>query len=119
MFELGQGTPAPAADDLIMDVSEADFMDKVVQASMTTPVIVDFWAPWCGPCRMMAPEFGKAAAELKGAARLVKLNTEDHPQAGQTYGIRGIPTMIRFQNGREARRQSGAMRSDAIVAWAR
>lgn len=83
------------------------------------PLVVDFWAPWCGPCRMMAPEFGKAAAELKGAARLVKLNTEDHPQAGQTYGIRGIPTMIRFENGREARRQSGAMRADAIVAWAR
>lgn len=81
------------------------------------PLVVDFWAPWCGPCRMMAPEFSKAADALKGRARLVKLNTEDHPQAGATYGIRGIPTMIRFAGGREAARQSGAMQASAISKW--
>ena len=81
------------------------------------PLVVDFWAPWCGPCRSMAPEFSKAAQELGGKARLVKLNTEDHPQAGQAYGIRGIPTMAGFRGGRERTRQSGAMPAASIVTW--
>jgi len=81
------------------------------------PLLVDFWAPWCGPCRMMAPEFSKAAQELAGQARLVKLNTEDHPKAGAAYGIRGIPTMAGFAGGREKARQSGAMPAAQIVNW--
>lgn len=81
------------------------------------PLVVDFWAPWCGPCKMMAPEFSKAAATLKGQARLVKLNTEDHGEAGAKYQIRGIPTMVAYQGGRESRRQSGAMREAQIVEW--
>lgn len=81
------------------------------------PLVADFWAPWCGPCRMMAPEFSKAAARLDGQARLVKLNTEDHQAAGAKYNIRGIPTMVAFTGGREARRQSGAMSEAQIVGW--
>lgn len=83
------------------------------------PLVVDFWAPWCGPCKMMAPEFAKAAKTLFGDARLVKLNTQDHQSTGARYGIRGIPTMVAFQNGREVKRQSGAMRSGQIVNWVR
>ncbi|MGE4327601.1 MAG: thioredoxin TrxC [Pseudodonghicola sp.] len=81
------------------------------------PLVADFWAPWCGPCRMMAPEFTKAAATLQGKVRLVKLNTEDHQAAGMKYGIRGIPTMVEFSGGREVKRQSGAMQERQILSW--
>lgn len=83
------------------------------------PMVVDFWAAWCGPCRMMAPEFARAAAELKGTARLVKLDTEAHPQAGARYNIRGIPLLVLVQGGRERGRRAGASQASDIVAWVR
>ena len=81
------------------------------------PVVVDFWAPWCGPCRMMAPEFERASSELGPLVRLVKLNTDAEPDIAAQFGIRGIPTMIMFANGREVARRSGAMRAADIVRW--
>lgn len=83
------------------------------------PLLVDFWADWCGPCKMMAPAFAQAAQLLKPQIRLVKLNTETEPGISARYNIRSIPTMILFQGGREVARQSGAMSSQDIVRWAK
>ena len=83
------------------------------------PVVVDFWAPWCGPCNMMAPAFQQAAQQLQPNVRLAKVNTEDHQMIGARYQIRSIPTMVIFKNGQEVARQSGAMSASDIVRWVR
>jgi thioredoxin 2 len=86
-------------------------------ANDDVPLIVDFWAPWCGPCKAMGPEFNKAASELSGKARLVKMNTQEHATISSKMRIKGIPTMVAWQNGRELKRKSGAMKMWQIVNW--
>jgi thioredoxin 2 len=83
------------------------------------PLLVDFWAPWCGPCRMMAPQFEQAARQLAPNARFAKIDTQDFPQVSQKHGIRGIPLLILFQNGREKARLSGARPASEIVEFVR
>ena len=106
----------PLLDGRPVELNDRSF-DAFVRQT-TLPVLVDFWAPWCGPCRQMAPQFEAAARQLKGRALLVKVNSDDSPAAASRFAIRSIPTLVRLQAGAELRRQSGALPAAQIVALA-
>jgi thioredoxin 2 len=99
-----------------VELTAANF--ERVAAASGLPVVVDFWAPWCGPCRTMAPQFAQAAAQLKGRALFVKVNSDDNPHTAARYGIRSIPTLVKLRAGREVERLSGAMPAAQVAAWA-
>ncbi len=100
-----------------LELNSAGFERHV--ASEDLPLVVDFWAPWCAPCRMMAPAYTQAAAQLKTRVRLAKLDTEAEPAIAARFGIRSIPTLIAFGNGGEIARQAGALDFNNLMAWIR
>ena len=119
---LAEGPKCGSCGDPLVAGKVAE-LDPAAHDKMTRgdelPLIVDYWAPWCGPCRMMAPEFAKAAQALKGRARFAKIDTQDHPAVSQRLGIRGIPLLILWHKGREVARLPGARPAAEIEAFVR
>jgi thioredoxin 2 len=107
--------PLHAPGEPIEVHQSADFDRLIAQSSL--PVVVDYWAPWCGPCRMVAPELQKVAARQAGQAIVVKVNTDELSDLGQRFGIRSIPTLAVFEGGKEIARESGARPAPEIEAF--
>jgi thioredoxin 2 len=100
----------------LTSAGDGDFDEVVTAASL--PVLVDLWAPWCGPCRMVAPGVERAARELAGHLKAVKVNVDEAPRVAERFGVWGIPTLLVLRQGREVARQVGALPPPALVRWA-
>jgi putative thioredoxin len=116
MLELGQ-SQTPPAGDLIKDVSEADFMAEVIEASQTVPVIVDFWAPWCGPCKTLGPALEAAVTKAKGAVKMAKVNADENQMLTSQLRIQSLPTVYAFWQGQPVDGFQGAVPASEIDAF--
>jgi putative thioredoxin len=119
LFNKGQTAPeAPAqADNLVTETTTQTFMKDVVEESRKRPVLVDFWAPWCGPCKTLGPVIEKVVKATKGKVKLVKMNIDDHPQVAQQLGIQSIPTVFAFVNGQPVDGFMGALPESQVAAF--
>ena len=117
---LGDGPQCPACHTRLFDGHPVELTDATFDRHVSRsdlPVIVDFWAPWCGPCRAMAPGFEEAARLMEPRARFAKLNTDEAQETAAHYGIRSIPTLMVFKGGKEVARQSGALDPARLRSW--
>jgi len=105
----------PQAAALVVDTGDEDFAEVAERASV--PVLIDLWAPWCGPCRMVSPALEQLAAEMAGRLKLVKVNVDESPKLQQRFGVQAIPTLMVLRDGRVAARQAGAAPAPALRAW--
>lgn len=117
---LGDGARCGKCKQALFDahpvaLTEANFAAHIGHSEI--PVVVDFWAPWCAPCRMMAPAFEHAASQLEPNVRFAKINTEEAPDLGARFNIRSIPTVVLFRRGREIARQSGSLDAGRLMRW--
>ena len=116
MIELGQ-TPAPSGEGLVSDVTEASFMADVVEASQTIPVIVDFWAPWCGPCKTLGPQLENAVIAAKGAVKMAKVNVDENQGIAGQLRVQSIPTVYAFWQGQPIDGFQGAVPESEVKAF--
>ena len=117
MLELNPNAPANTADDLIKDVSEATFMADVIDASREVPVIVDFWAPWCGPCRQLTPALEAAVTNARGKVKLVKVNVDENQAIASQLRVQSIPTVYAFWQGQPVDGFQGAVPGSELNAF--